>query len=97
MSMKGNLMPDLKCFRVDEPGGEACWCITDSPEKARTIALDNAFEEEDPTHPFEIVLEPDDKMLAIYDQDQGESYQQPIRKWIDEYGEGTGFLCCTNF
>jgi hypothetical protein len=93
--MKGNLMPDLKCFRVDN-SGESCWCITDTPEKALAIAHENAFET-DETDEESVVEEPGEKMLAIYDEDQGESYQQTIRAWIDDYGEGTGFLCTTNF
>ena len=84
-----------KCFRVDEPGGEACWCITETPEEAITIAQENVFEDVDPDHPLKAILLHDDFILSVTDEDTGETEKKRVREWIDTYGEGTGFLCRT--
>lgn len=87
-------MSDLKCFRIDHPFAGSCWCVTESQEEALTIAKENVFEEE-PDFPFEVVLMEDAEPLSVLDEDTGVTETKTIRSWIDSYGEGTGFLCCS--
>ena len=84
-----------KCYRVDGPSEESCWCITETPTQALLIAAENIFDDVDPDYPLEAVLLPDDDLLSITDDDTGETEKKRVREWIDTYGNGTGFLCCT--